>query len=109
MHHFGTCGVRPVPNPAGFEALAELGTISAAGSSAPRERPWFRNRCARSKSLSLVYALVPRPRKAFGADDMFRATAARMRRLKRLFINLIVLMEIDCTPGVAFEAGVEEA
>src|ERR1700730_4841307 len=30
-------------------------------------------------------------------------------RLQRLFINLVALMEIDCTPGVAFEAGVEEA
>ena len=30
-------------------------------------------------------------------------------RLQRLFINLVVLMEIDGTPGVAFEAGVEEA
>src|ERR1700680_1020024 len=30
-------------------------------------------------------------------------------RLQRLFINLVALMEIDGTPGVAFEAGVEEA
>src|SRR5260370_9930105 len=30
-------------------------------------------------------------------------------RLERLFINLVALMEIDGTPGVAFEAGVEEA
>lgn len=29
-------------------------------------------------------------------------------RLQRIFINLVVLMEIDGTPGVAFEAGVEE-
>src|SRR5258705_8316869 len=29
-------------------------------------------------------------------------------RLQRLFINLVALMEIDGTPGVAFEAGVEE-
>src|SRR5262249_25451163 len=28
--------------------------------------------------------------------------------LKRLFIDRVVLMEIDGTPGVAFEAGVEE-
>ena len=31
------------------------------------------------------------------------------KRLQRLFINLVALMEIDGTPGVAFEAGVEEA
>src|SRR5437773_5330304 len=30
-------------------------------------------------------------------------------RLQRLCINLVALMEIDGTPGVAFEAGVEEA
>src|SRR5262249_11899325 len=30
-------------------------------------------------------------------------------RLQRPFINLVALMEIDGTPGVAFEAGVEEA
>ena len=29
-------------------------------------------------------------------------------RLQRLFINLVALMEIDGTPGVAFEAGIEE-
>src|ERR1700690_1685456 len=30
-------------------------------------------------------------------------------RLQRLFIDLVALVEIDGTPGVAFEAGVEEA
>ena len=30
-------------------------------------------------------------------------------RLQRLFINLVARMEIDGTPGVALEAGVEEA
>ena len=30
-------------------------------------------------------------------------------RLQRLFIYLVARMEIDGTPGVAFEAGVEEA
>ncbi len=30
-------------------------------------------------------------------------------RLQRVFINLVALMEIDGTPGVACEAGVEEA
>src|SRR5579864_7532403 len=30
-------------------------------------------------------------------------------RLQCLFINLVALMEIDGTPGVAFEAGVEQA
>src|ERR1700681_2416616 len=30
-------------------------------------------------------------------------------RLQRLFINLVALMDIDGAPGVAFEAGVEEA
>ena len=30
-------------------------------------------------------------------------------RLQRLFIDLVALMEIDGAPGVAFEAGVEEA
>ena len=30
-------------------------------------------------------------------------------RLQCLFLNLVALMEIDGTPGVAFEAGVEEA
>src|SRR5262245_56601509 len=31
------------------------------------------------------------------------------KRLERLFINLVALMEIDGTPGARFEAGVEEA
>src|SRR5262249_17752924 len=30
-------------------------------------------------------------------------------RLQRLFVDLVAVMEIDRTPGVAFEAGVEEA
>jgi hypothetical protein len=30
-------------------------------------------------------------------------------RLQRLFIDHVALVEIDGTPGVAFEAGVEEA
>ncbi len=40
---------------------------------------------------------------------VFNATAARMSALQRRFIDLVALVEIDCTPGVAFEAGVEEA
>jgi len=30
-------------------------------------------------------------------------------RLQRLLVNLVALMEVDGTPGVAFETGVEEA
>jgi hypothetical protein len=39
---------------------------------------------------------------------MSRVTAAN-ERLQRLFIDPVALMEIDGTPGVALEAGVEEA
>jgi hypothetical protein len=60
----------------------------------------------RLKSRSVVYALVPG---RWAAEDVFSATAARMSAFKCLFINLVALMEIGGTPGVAFEAGVEEA
>src|SRR6202047_4906700 len=38
-----------------------------------------------------------------------RCHSGANERLQRLFINLVALMEIDGTPGVAVEAGVEEA
>jgi hypothetical protein len=51
--------------------------------------------------------------RADGASDSshrrFQCHGGANERLQRLFINLVALMEIDGTPGVAFEAGVEEA
>jgi hypothetical protein len=40
--------------------------------------------------------------------EVFSATAARMSAFTP-FIDPVALMEIDGAPGVAFEAGVEEA
>src|SRR5262245_51445566 len=47
--------------------------------------------------------------RATGRTDVFSVTAARMSAFNAFFINLVALMEIDGTPGVAFKAGVEEA
>jgi hypothetical protein len=60
----------------------------------------------RLKSLSVAYALVPGRR---AAEDVFSATAARISAFNAFSSILSPSMEIDGTPGVAFEAGVEEA
>jgi hypothetical protein len=44
----------------------------------------------------------------FAAEDVFSATAARISAFNA-FSSSCALMEIDGTPGVAFEAGAEEA
>ncbi len=41
--------------------------------------------------------------------DVFSATAARMSAFNAFLIDLVTLVEVDGAPGVAFEAGVEEA
>src|SRR6266849_10017961 len=51
---------------------------------------------------------MSRPRPLAGLGRVQRHGGAN-ERLQRLFINLVALMEIDGAPGVAFEAGVEEA
>jgi hypothetical protein len=46
---------------------------------------------------------------ALGGRGRVQCHGGANERLQHLFINLIALMEVDGTPGVAFEAGVEEA
>src|SRR3979490_3102844 len=62
-----------------------------------------------TRSSSALLSLL----RADGAGGSVRRRVQRHgganERLQRLFINLVALMEIDGTPGVAFEAGVEEA
>src|ERR1700720_3167636 len=53
---------------------------------------------------------LPRADGAGGSSHRrVRCHSGANERLQRLFINLVALMEIDGTPGVAVEAGVEEA
>ena len=47
--------------------------------------------------------------RAVARADVFSATAARMSAFNAFSSILSPFMEIDGTPGVAFEAGVEEA
>jgi hypothetical protein len=56
----------------------------------------------------LKETVLERPPRSCGHIQPIRHGGAN-ERLQRLFINLVALMEIDGTPGVAFEAGVEEA
>src|SRR5262249_19761844 len=59
---------------------------------------------ALKRSLSL-----PRADGASGSSHRhIQCHGGANERLQRLFINLVALMEIDGTPGVAFEAGIEE-
>jgi hypothetical protein len=51
--------------------------------------------------------LCSRPR-PLGGRGRVQCHRGANKRPQRLFINLVALMEIDGTPGVAFEAGVEE-
>jgi hypothetical protein len=52
--------------------------------------------------------LTPPARSAVGAGRI-QCQGGANERLQCLFINLVALMEIDGAPGVAIEAGVEEA
>src|SRR5262249_37057525 len=55
----------------------------------------------------------PEYSRAEGATSLGRLRVQRhggaRERLPRLFVDLVAVMDIDGTPGVAFEAGVEEA
>src|SRR5437899_883732 len=65
-----------------------------------------------SSSLSASSALWPLPRadgRSASSHRDVQCHGGANERLQRLFIDLVALMEIDGTPGVAFEAGVEEA
>src|SRR5271163_4576781 len=55
-----------------------------------------------------VGRLSTRPR-PLGGCGRVQCHGGANERLERLFIDLVALMEIDGTPGVPFEAGVEEA
>ena len=46
---------------------------------------------------------------SLGSQRRIQCHGGANERLQRLFINLVALVKIDGTPGVAFEAGVEEA
>ena len=47
--------------------------------------------------------------RVFARTAMFSATAARMSAFNASFIDRVALMEVDGAPGIAFEAGIEEA
>src|SRR6195256_374838 len=62
-----------------------------------------------TRSSSALWSL-PRADGASGSSHRnVQCHGGANERLECLFINLVALMEIDGTPGVAFEAGVEEA
>src|SRR5258708_37784949 len=62
-----------------------------------------------TRSSSALWCL-PRADGASGSSHrIVQCHGGADERLQRLFIDLVALMEIDGTPGVAFEAGVEEA
>jgi hypothetical protein len=67
-----------------------------------------RTRGVRWHQLLLVVRLGERTRRAVARTAVFSATAARMSAFNACS-PIVAFMEIDGTPGVAFEAGVEEA
>src|SRR6202030_880723 len=62
-----------------------------------------------TRSSSALWSLLRADGASGSSHRRVQCHGGANERLQRLFINLVALMEIDCTPGVAFEAGVEEA
>ena len=95
---------------------ADAGERSAAAAATPQA-------AVESSGIAVSRRSPPTPETASSAlRSLLRADGASGRshrrvqrhgganeRLQRLFIDLVALMEIDGAPGVAFEAGVEEA
>ena len=70
-------------------------------------RPWSQPVSRRSSS---ALRFLPRADRASGSSHRrVQCHGGANERLQRHFINPVALMEIDGTPGVAFEAGVEKA
>jgi len=61
------------------------------------------------RSSSALWSLLRADGASGSSHRRVQCHGGANERLQRLFINLVALMEIDGTPGVAFEAGVEEA
>jgi hypothetical protein len=68
---------------------------------------WQTSRRSRRSACSPRRSSVPSP-PAAGRLGCVQCHSGANERLQRLVINLLVLVEVDGTPGVAFEAGVEE-
>src|SRR5258705_2104974 len=62
-----------------------------------------------TRSSSALWSLLRADGVSGSSHRRVQCHGGANERLQRLFINLVALMEIDGTPGVAFEAGVEEA
>src|ERR1700716_363074 len=62
-----------------------------------------------TRSSSALWSLLRADGASGSSHRNVQCHGGANERLQRLFINLVALMEIDGTPGVAFEAGVEEA
>src|SRR3979490_1716722 len=58
---------------------------------------------------SALWSLLRADRASGSSHRRVQCQGGANKRLQRLLINLVALVEIDGTPGVAFEAGVEEA
>src|SRR5262249_45849152 len=71
-------------------------------------RPCSRPRDPRRPS-SALWSLLRADGASGSSHRRVQCHGGANERLQRLFINLVAFMEIDGTPGVAFEAGVEEA
>src|SRR5205807_8032135 len=61
------------------------------------------------RSSSALWSLLRADGTSGSSHRCVQCHGGANERLQRLFIKLLALMEIDGTPGVAFEAGVEEA
>src|SRR5882672_11271360 len=62
-----------------------------------------------TRSSSALWALLRADGASGSSHRRVQCHGGANERLQRPFIDLVALMEIDGTPGVAFEAGVEEA
>ena len=63
----------------------------------------------RRRCSSALWSLLRADRASGRSHRRVQCHGAANERLQRLFINLVALVDIDGAPGVAFEAGVEEA
>ena len=74
-------------------------------------RFWVKSRHSlpRRRSSSALWSLLRADGASGTSHRRVQCHGGANERLQRLFINLVALMEIDGTPGVAFETGVEEA
>src|SRR3974377_1011156 len=101
----GTKRASEMPSPMSLVGLKRTSLMRALRSANDPKRTFLPAGSAPSSS-SPLWSLL----RAYGVSGSshrrVQGHGGANERLQRLFINLVALMEIDGTPGVAFEAGV---